>query len=389
MAYLTKLLMVIVTFIVMTMVACQQSITMKALVLSTSQAISDTITLNLNAYGIPYDLIEFSPSSLLQGNLTLYDNDEPKYNMVILNGGDLLFEVDGLWISALSVEQWAYLEEYESKNSIRRIVISEDVSSNPDVELYDPNNWGSSLEKQDLVVEESAEVKAIFNEARVKITAPLNVNSIYHTRVKIVNEETTTPFLYYADSNGEKGPVAAILTKYENGREIMSFFFGLGSWHQTSIILNHLWLTWGTRSLFNGFRRVYFTPHIDDIFLSTELVDIKNKILDGGEEEYRTTPSDFQKIAQFQKDVLDIMPEGSFYRVELAFNGNGILIEGDYDESLKVESERFVELEFVMEPGKGEKRWPKENYKLTDAQIKTLKKDKLYNYFRGNETAQK
>ncbi|OUM62722.1 hypothetical protein PIROE2DRAFT_31611, partial [Piromyces sp. E2] len=225
-----------------------------------------------------------------------------------------------------------------------------------------------------------------FDEARVKITAPLNVNGIYHTRVKIV-DDNIKPFLYYSD-NGKKGAVAATISKYPNGREKMSFFFGLGSWSQSSVIINHLWLTWGTRSLFNGFRRVYFTPHIDDVFLGTELVDPKTNSMEG-EEVFRTTAFDFQKIAQFQKDVLTIMPEGSFYRVELAFNGNGILINGDYDHSIQVDAERYVDLEFVMKPGTGEKRWPKENYQFTLANLAAFEKDDLYKYFYHNETAQK
>ncbi|OUM65893.1 hypothetical protein PIROE2DRAFT_7054 [Piromyces sp. E2] len=341
-----------------------------------------TLTLNLNSYGIPYDLLEFTPTNMLKGNLTLYnENNEPKYNLVIINGGDLIFEVENLWVSALSVDQWAYLEEYEAKNGIRRVVISEDVSANREVELYDPNNWGESLDNQPLIVEESSEIQKIFNDARIKITAPLNVNGIYHTRVKIVDTAITTPFLYYSD-HGKKGPVAATITKYSNGREKMSFFFGLGSWSQTSIIINHLWLTWGTRSLFNGFRRVYFTPHIDDVFLGTELINSKT------DEVYRTTPSDYEKIAKFQKEVLKIMPEGSFYRVELAFNGNGILIYADYNEALKVDAERYVDLEYVMEPGTGDKRWPMENYQFTPSNIAAFKKDILFNYFNHNVTAQ-
>ncbi|OUM66707.1 hypothetical protein PIROE2DRAFT_29580, partial [Piromyces sp. E2] len=374
----------------MTMAACKQNITMKTLVLTTHQIDSDVITLNLQSYGIPYDIVEVNPDNLLKGNLTLYDdNNEPKYNLVVVNGGDLVLEIDNMWKSALTTEQWAYLEEYESKFNIRRVVLSENMAYNPQFKLTDPNNWGETLENKPLIVEQSDEIKRIFDDARVKITAPLNVNNIYHTRVNIVNKNITTPFLYYSD-DGKEGPVAAAITKYEDGREKMSFFFGLGTWSQSSIILNHLWLTWGTRSLFNGFRRVYFTPHVDDVFLATELVDPKNNEMypeDG--EVFRTKAIDFQKFAQFQKDVLEIMPKGSFYRVELAFNGNGLLIEANYDKSIQIDTERYVDLEFVMEPGKGEKRWPKENYKLSSSQISTIKKDDLYKFFNHNETIQK
>jgi len=372
------------------MAACSQKITMKTLVLSTVSAENESITLNLNSYGIPYDLIQFSSSEKLEGNLTLYDdNNDPKYNLIVVNGGYLSYESDNMWVSALSPAQWAYLNEYEARNGVRRVVISEDISYNPEFELADANNWGESKDKQDLIVETSDEIKKVFNDARIKITAPFDVNGIYHNRVKIVNTNTTQPFLYYSD-NGSKGPVAAAITKFEDGREKMSFFFGFGSWSQSSIMLGHLWLTWGTRSLFNGFRRVYFTPHIDDVFLSTELVDLKhNEVYTEDSEIFRTTANDYDKIAQFQKDVLKIMPEGSFYRVELAFNGNGLLLNVDYDEALEVDGERYVDLEFVKEPGTGENRWPKPNYQFSAKQLENFKKDDLYKHFANNVETQK
>jgi len=387
MSFLNKIFSIITIALVISMTVCKQSITMRALILSTVGTDSEAITLNFKAYGIPYDLIEFSPTVSFNGNLELYNkSNEPKYNLIIINGGNLIYEKNGNWISALTSKQWSYLDEYEAKNSIRRIVISEDPSSNTEVQLYNSTNWGEVLENQPLLAEQSAEVKDIFNEARVKITAPLDVNNIYHTRVKIIKNETSQPFLYYSNK-GSKGPVAAILTKYNDGREVMSFFFGLGSWSKSCLVINHLWLTWGTRSIFNGFRRIYFTPHIDDVFLATELVNINKGTTTGGDT-YRITESDYIKIAEFQKNILNDMPLGSFYRVELAINGNGILINGDYDQSLEIDGNRYCDIEYVKPPGTGDKRWPKENFQLTPSMIATLKKDPIYNYFNHNTTAQ-
>jgi len=353
MAVLIRIVYAIVMAMAMTMVACEQTITMKALVLTTAQRPLDTITLNLQSYGIPYDLITFSPEETFTGNLSLYnEKNEPKYNLIIINGGQLVYEVDNQWVSALSPEQWDSINEYEAKNSVRRVVFSENVSSCEEVELYEANDWGNTLDEQPLAIESSSEVKAIFQEARVKPDAPLNVNGIYHTRVKIVDTSTTTPFLYYEDK-GNKGPVAATITKYPDGREKMSFYFDFANWSQTCIILNHLWLTWGTRSLFNGFRRVYFTPHIDDVFLSTRVVDPVNNTQDGTKT-VRTTVEDFQRIAKFQKNILKSMPEGSLYRVELAYNGNGLLT-GNYSTYLNVDGSCYVDEEFVMKPGGGDK----------------------------------
>jgi len=368
----------------------KETVVMKALVLTTTSMEYNYITNTFQAYGIPFDILKFSSSERLSGNLKLYDsNNEPKYNLIVINGGGLVYESSGSWISALTDDQWAYLEEYEVTNGVRRVVIEEEPTGNTQIQLEDPNKYGTTKKKQPLIVETSDEVVQLFKDAGVKTTAPLDINNIYHSRVVITDTDHTRPFLYYSDS-GSKGAVAATITTYPNGREAMSFFFGFGSWSQTSIILNHLWLTWGTHSLFNGFRRVYFTPHIDDVLLSSDLVDVKhNKEYSHNSEDFRTKPSDYEYIAKFQKEVLKIMPEGSFFRSELAFNGNGILINVDYDEAVDVDGERYVELEFIKEPGTGDKRWPKENYQLNSSQLSTIKKDDLFSFFANNSTIQK
>jgi len=384
MALLSKIFKAVGIAIAVTVVSCD--INMKALILTTKDMEVASIKNNFNSYGIPFEIIEFDPASPFTGNLKLYNkSNEPKYNIVVVNGSELTYELKGSWVSALSESQWAYLEKYEADNGIRRVVIADDVSNKVDVALAG-DVWGETLEDQPLIVEQSEEVKTIFDQARIKITAPLDVNDIYHSRVKIINTKTTRPFLYYSNK-GKKGDVAATISTYEDGREVMRFFFGLGTWSQSSTMVNHLWLTWGTRALFNGFRRVYFTPHIDDVFLGTELVNPKKKSTTGGET-FRTTPTDFQKIAKFQKDVLNDMPKGSFYRVELAYNGNGILISGDYTQSIQIDTNRYHDEEWVKEPGTGDQRWPKPNYQFSNDQIKTFSKDPIYNYFSNNATAQ-
>ncbi|OUM68760.1 Non-catalytic module family DOC2 [Piromyces sp. E2] len=362
---------------------------MKALVLTTKDYDCSSITLNFNSYGIPYDLMTFTASKPFTGTISLYDNkNQPKYNLIVINGGNLVYEnASKQWVSALSADQWSVIEDYEAKNSVRRVIISDEVSSRSDIELEVSNKWGVTKDKQPLISDTSADIKKIFQNAGVKINAPLDINGIYHTRVKITNTKTTKPMLYY-DDNGKRGAVAATVAKYDNGREVMSFFFELGSWHQSSAIMNHLWLNWGTRSLYNGFRRVYFTPHIDDVFLSTELVDPAKDTYEGSEVS-RTTPFDMQKIAQFQKDILKDMPEGSFFRSELAFNGNGAIISGNPEAAVEVDGERYVDIEFVKKPGTGEKRWEKPNYKLSQKQLNAINKDPLFKYFNHNETAQK
>jgi len=391
MVQLTKLIKIVVMSVTTTFVSCQKTINMKALVLSTYGTGTNDVTINLDAYGIPYDVVEFTPTDVFTGNLELYNEDnEPKYSLIVVNGGGLYQEIDNNWISALSSSQWNYLEEYEIKNGVRRVVISEDSSINDFVTLYKTNEWGLTKSEQSLVIENTDEVKKIFSDAGIKFDAKLNVNEVYHTRVRITNNKITQPLLY-APSNGEEDAVVATITKYDNGREILSFFFRLGSWSTTGVLLSHLWVTWGTRSLYNGFRRVYFTPQIDDVFLSSELVDEKNGLLYNTNKYYRTTPNDYDKLAKFQKEIIKEMPKGSFFRSELAFNGNGILIGGNSANSIVIGTESKCEsescdIEYVIKPGTGESRWPRANYQFSQSQYNTMEKDKLFQYFKNNST---
>jgi len=48
----------------------------------------------------------------------------------------------------------------------------------------------------------------------------------------------------------------------------------------TSLIINHLWIPWASKYLYNGFRRVYFTQHIDDMLSSEVLIPVPgNKVV--------------------------------------------------------------------------------------------------------------
>jgi len=369
------------------------TINMKALVLTTESYIEydDIVKLTFQAYGIPFDMYAFNKDNIPKGNLTLTTSDgNPLYNLIVINGGNLSYEDTntGMWLSYLSNSQWAYIEEYETKYHVRRVSVDSEINANNYINLYKEDEWGASLAEQGLIPADNDETKKIFEDTRVKITAPLDVNNIYRTRIKITDESLVTPFLYYAD-NGSKGAVAATITHYPNGREKMSFYFGFGTWSQSSVILSHLWLVWGTRNIFNGFRRVYFSAHIDDVFLSTAYVDMEKDLVENEEGiSYRNSEKDFEGIINFQNSIVKKMPKGSSFKVELAFNGNGILCEADPELGLYVDPGRYVDLEFVMPPGSGDKRWPVENYQLTVSDS-ILEKDPLFKYFKDNDEKQK
>jgi len=356
---------------------------LKTLILSTKGSTeAAAVKLSLDSYGIKYDHIELKIKELV-GNLTLYDEHKnPKYNMIVLTSGKLTqLDENFRWTSVLSDEQWAYIDQYEVDNKIRRITLSDTPDPVLGISIYDPDNWGSD-KTQAMIKADNTIADEMYAIAGIKPTAKLDTLGLYHTPMSIKNATVEVkPILYFEKNNVyPENTIAALYMKLNDGRERLSFYFGFGDWSLNCIILNHIWINWGSRGIYNGFRRVYFTAHIDDVFLATELVDPKHNLVEGTEV-FRTTTKDFDNIKKYQKEISQKMNPGSVFQVELAFNGNGILIEADYDKSLNVFGERLVELEFKKEPGTGTHNWPVQNYHF-EFKDSFLNKDPLYPYFK-------
>jgi len=128
------------------------SITMKALILTTEKYIEydDVVKLTFQAYGIPFDIYAFNESNIPTGNLTLTSSDgDPLYNLIVVNGGSLSYENSSThaWVSYLSADQWAYIEEYEAKYHVRRISIDSEINVYNYIDLYNENETMVSISK--------------------------------------------------------------------------------------------------------------------------------------------------------------------------------------------------------------------------------------------------
>ncbi len=142
---------------------------LKTLLLSAKGNNVSAIKLALNSYGILYDHVELKVNEL-SGNLSLYDkNNNPKYNMIVLATGKLTINSE----SVLNDKQWAYLDQYEADNNVRRVVISDSADSSLGITLYDSNKGGTS-NTQNLIKANNAIANEIFTKAGIKSNAPLN-----------------------------------------------------------------------------------------------------------------------------------------------------------------------------------------------------------------------
>lgn len=121
----------------------------------------------------------------------------------------------------------------------------------------------------------------------------------------------------------------------------MAYFIGAGNFSETSTLLNHVWVQWGYRGLYQGYRRInlqtqgthYYFAYllclagvdfhvVDDLFLQTALYTSGD---------FRLRAEDLQEHVEWSADLNSRLALGSSYFTEFGFNANGNLI---YDYSL-------------------------------------------------------
>jgi len=364
--------------------AAEIDVDMKILVISTTKPAS--IIKTLQSYSIEYDYLEYNYENPLKGDLPLYTEDEkPKYYGVVLGNGALsvYFEKEDRWGSILTDEQWDYLKDYQKKFGVRVVALDDNPEWEYGTSIADSNVWGTDS-VQKMKVSDNEYAKSLFENAGIKTSIELESKSLYHVPVKIVNSKTTIPIMTFEPNDDfKKESVSVAYNKDSEGRERLSFYLAFGDWSINSVMLNHLWVSWVTRSLYAGERRVTFTPHIDDVFISTGRINFVTKELEGTNS-YRTTVQDFENLKKWQDDILKELPEGSLIRCELAFNGNGIIAAASPSSALQVDGERYCDIEYVKVPGKGVNRWPMSNWTIPyDNDF--LRKDELFKYFEKEE----
>lgn len=62
--------------------------------------------------------------------------------------------------------------------------------------------------------------------------------------------------MFAPNNNITTQSVAGVINRFDN-REQMAYFLDSGNWSETSAYLNHAWVQWGTRGLYQGYRRAH------------------------------------------------------------------------------------------------------------------------------------
>ncbi|ORX56606.1 hypothetical protein BCR36DRAFT_580921 [Piromyces finnis] len=352
---------------------------MRALVLSTEKP--ETVLSSLASYGIQYDNLIYNCENPLEGELYLLDETtkDPKYNMIILASGAMKTNCYGSVVSALSDDHWKALRNYESKYNIRRVTLN---ASPEDASEIGVQAYNDKIEKKSLLPIYASKNKFtnhLFNNAGILETAPFNTLGIRHDFAKINNSTISAPVLSYNIKSKKDGEaIAAVYSKLEDGNERLTFFLSSNGRNPTSLIINHLWIPWVSKYIYSGFRRIYLSQHIDDIFTSEKLIPVSDKFYNKNKF-YKNTVADFDNLVRYQNEILTKMPAGSSYHLELVFNGNGILDDSSYN--LDIEEDEGVSNNFIKPKGTGVCKWPEYPYPATWLESE-LDKNSLFNFFK-------
>ncbi|KAI9096204.1 hypothetical protein DFS34DRAFT_650923 [Phlyctochytrium arcticum] len=340
----------------------------RALLLATDAADIEAPRISLTSYGIPFDIVRV-PAAGITGNLTLEEATSGMYSMIIVQPGQLQYNYAGLWKSALTDAQWTQLASYQVKHKVRLITLDDSPQASHGTAIANPTVFGCCGQgvTQNLKVQLTPELalSGLVNGASV------STSGLYHYPVTVTNTTTTTAFALLDPSSDGAFPTqtaVGVIINFPGGRQQMSFYMGFGWWSTTSMLLGHLYVSWGSQQMYQGFRRIYLSLQVDDVFLSTDVSTTLN---------YRMTPADVNGIVAWQKSLNSRLSAGSNVRLLLAYNGNGVvaLTSPTLDPNLP-ENEPAYSL--VKPLGSGKNMWPANAARLKTFTDLTMRKDALY-----------
>ncbi|ORX80162.1 hypothetical protein BCR32DRAFT_327791 [Anaeromyces robustus] len=362
----------IVTFLVATFIlnVCAFEMNMEALYLTAIEK-NSVVSSMFDAYGMNYKTVRLPTTEFV-----LENDKQALYNTIV---------VEGATKEMLAVIK-PTIEAYQQKYKVRVAYLNcepdpsfgfVDLSkSESESDLYELTDEGKKLAKKYQMNGDGVTFKS---SSCVVNKNTGNCDAYFHNKVKLEgnNNLTITPLLKYHESEDLAGAIV------KNG-EIESIHFFVP--YIDSLIASftsHLWISWSNYGIIDGFRRLYFGIQIDDFFISNPFNYQKGT-------EFRTSIQDMKNLAEWQKEITNQrMPNGSDFKIELAFNGMYVLITAKHKQYISQEYEdpkNHYTYVFPMEE-EGTHKWPETfDSDWDDAALR--EGDKLYDYFAQNPEAQ-
>lgn len=204
----------------------------------------------LDGYGISYQGIQVPSSGITLP--TLETSNGGNYGLIVVVAG---VQYNGA--SVLTTAQWNSLYAYQEKYGVRMVQLNANPSVDFGVELVAACCNQTENIEQNITMIEDAQTK-YFPTAGLRVTN-LGTVGLYHytTNILEANSSTTIPFInFQANSVVNSTTVAGVINLMDT-REQMAFFVDVGNWSTTSTVLGHMWVQWGYRGLYQGYRRIH------------------------------------------------------------------------------------------------------------------------------------
>jgi hypothetical protein len=325
------------------------------LVIVRSSTDAYSATSGLNAYGIPYQVLIIPQTGAPFP--TLNSSSGGNFGGIII-ASQVSYDYGATgWASALTNDQYNQLYAYQIAYGVR--MVQYDAYPQP---AYGVSVLGgccaSGTEQLFSFTNTSG-----FSQAGIHPWAGVSTQGLYHYAASVSDPTTTYEIAQFAaNANFPSNSTAAVINNF-NGRQQMVIFMSWATqWSSTCSFVQHAYITWMTRGLYAGYRRVSLNTQVDDMFLTTDIYYPGN-----GSNSYRTTPPDMSAIAAWVPTINKKMNSGSSYKPEIGHNGNGNIIaasnttkgesacgtgaiyQGDYSET---------SLEFIKPLGSGIDEWP-------------------------------
>ncbi|KAJ3416331.1 hypothetical protein HDV05_002271 [Chytridiales sp. JEL 0842] len=217
-------------------------------------------------------------------------------------------------LTALTPIEQRNINAYLTKYNVRLVLLNDIPDPASGVNLV--NGQGSGSDQR---VYFSPQGTFLARNAGIQPSIAMSTAGLFHYPSRITNDAIATPMMFFEPSSAYPNPtVAAALITFP-GYQQLSFYLPFGFWSLTSMVLSHAWFAWGTRGFYPGYRRIMFSAHVDDVFLATDT--------EVGRPPFRLRGTDMSLVQRWQADLNSRMNAGSKFKLELAFNGNGVYAE--------------------------------------------------------------
>jgi hypothetical protein len=330
------------------------SVAANILVIARDTASAGVASSGLNSYGIPFTTLIVPQAGVALPSLNTSTGGNFG-GIVVASEVSYDYGATG-YQSALTTDQWNQLYAYQLAYGVRMV----------QYDVYPGPNYGATAVgggccntgvEQDISFTDISD----FPTSGLRTGAGVSTEGLWHYPATISNTTSTKQIAAFAANSVTSTDTTAAVINNFDGREQMAFFIGFDTtWSATSNYLQHAWITWITRGLYAGYRRVNLNTQIDDMFLESDIYYPNGTT-------FRIRNEDMDNIRDWIQTINAKMNAGSIYFPEVGHNGNGNIENSSNTDAgyticnkggIEYDSPPDTPLEFEKPLGTGTNLWP-------------------------------